>query len=167
MIITMTSISSGAKSLLAGSSNKSTTMAQKLFLWVCSRIRMYHASNMGLAVQRAHRGSGMEIAKPQTLSHGALLQDLSNRLVQLLCELIVNEQKVCGKMWTDCFLTCDSCVCDRTTWSASTWWRLLPPGTLTTNSNSKYWYPSIMLPSWMRRMERRVHSEIVGWTWRK
>jgi len=94
----MTSISSGAKSLLAGSSNKSTTMAQKLFLWVCSRIRMYHASNMGLAVQRAHRGSGMEIAKPQTLSHGALLQDLSNRLVQLLCELIVNEQKVCGKM---------------------------------------------------------------------
>jgi len=57
----------------------------------------------------------------------------------------------CGRPWevysqkkgaitlTDCYLTCDLRVCDRTNWSSSTWWWLHPPGTLSlTNSSSKH-----------------------------
>ena len=38
------------------------------------------------------------------------------------------------------------CVCDRTNWSSSTWWRLLTPGTgsSTTTSSSKYWKTNMM-----------------------
>jgi len=49
-----------------------------------------------MAVQCAPRRPRVEIAEPQT--SGALPQDWSNGLVQLLCELIVNEQKVASKL---------------------------------------------------------------------
>jgi len=45
---------------------KNVISHHRLFLWMCSRIRMHHASNVGLAVQRAHRGYRVEIAEPQT-----------------------------------------------------------------------------------------------------